>query len=213
MKNFSEKKVLILAPHPDDGEFGCGATIDKYVKAGAEVWYIAFSPCCKSIPQGFDRYALFHELDAAADILGIPPKRVVKMEFEVREFSTHRQEILEELILLRNKLRPDIVLLPNSYDVHQDHQVIHHEGVRAFKHSTLLGYDLPWNYTHANLNFLSDVSKDNLNRKLQAIAAYKSQGFRPYADEEFINGLARVRGVQGGVPYAEGFEMIKMIEP
>lgn len=209
--HLSGKKILVLAPHPDDGEFGCGATIDKYVKAGAEVWYIAFSPCCKSIPQGFDQYALFQELDVAARVLGISADRVIKMEFEVREFSSHRQEILEELIVLRNKLRPDIVLLPNSYDVHQDHQVIHHEGIRAFKHATLLGYDLPWNYTHTNLNFLTSVSKENLKNKLQAIAAYKSQGFRPYADEEFIHGLARVRGVQAGITYAEGFEMIKMI--
>ena len=40
MINFNEiKNVLILAPHTDDGEFGCGGSIVKLIDSGAEVYY------------------------------------------------------------------------------------------------------------------------------------------------------------------------------
>ena len=37
------KKVLVIAPHTDDGEFGCGGTINKLIKLGIEVHYVAYS--------------------------------------------------------------------------------------------------------------------------------------------------------------------------
>ena len=57
----SIKRALVLAPHTDDGEFGCGATIDKLIKSGVEVYYIAFSYCEESVPEGFAPDVLKHE--------------------------------------------------------------------------------------------------------------------------------------------------------
>ena len=37
------ERVLVLAPHTDDGEFGCGGTMARLVEAGADVRYVAFS--------------------------------------------------------------------------------------------------------------------------------------------------------------------------
>lgn len=34
--------LLVLAPHTDDGEFGCGATIAKCARLGTRVDYVAF---------------------------------------------------------------------------------------------------------------------------------------------------------------------------
>ena len=45
--------VLVLAPHTDDGEFGCGGTMARLIKNGAEVTYVAFSTAAKSVPEGF----------------------------------------------------------------------------------------------------------------------------------------------------------------
>ena len=47
------RSVLVLAPHTDDGEFGCGGTIARLVDAGAEVRYVAFSSASRSLPAGF----------------------------------------------------------------------------------------------------------------------------------------------------------------
>ena len=58
----SLKTVLVLAPHPDDGEFGCGASVHKLTQAGVEVHYAAFSPCTISVPNDFEQDILYKEL-------------------------------------------------------------------------------------------------------------------------------------------------------
>src|SRR5205085_10557146 len=49
----SWRRVLVLAPHTDDGEFGCGGTMARLVDAGADVRYVAFSIATKSLPAGY----------------------------------------------------------------------------------------------------------------------------------------------------------------
>ena len=139
------KKVLVIAPHADDGEFSCGGSIKRFTEEGIEVYYTAFSPCNKSMPQGYKENQLYDELSKAVKHLGINDDHIITYDFPVREFPKYRQEILEELIKLKRKLAPDVVMLPNSNDIHQDHHVIYEEGIRAFKHHKLLGYELPWN--------------------------------------------------------------------
>jgi len=205
------KTALVLAPHPDDGEFGCGATLRRLRDAGVEVWYAAFSPCLESLPAGSEPDRLWNELTRALGHLGISPENILRHDFAVRYFPRDRQAILETLTQLKAQLRPDLVLMPNSQDLHQDHQVIFQEGLRAFKHSRLLGYELPWN----NLVFRSDfhmrVTEDQLDAKVNAVKEYESQRNRIYSDRDFLIGLARVRGVQVGAEYAEAFETIRWI--
>ena len=47
------QRALVLAPHTDDGEFGCGGTMARLVEAGCEVRYVAFSIATRSLPPGF----------------------------------------------------------------------------------------------------------------------------------------------------------------
>jgi LmbE family N-acetylglucosaminyl deacetylase len=205
----SIKNVFVLAPHADDGEFSCGGTIKRFTEEGIEVYYIVFSPCNKSLPEGYVYGQLYEELDNAVSHLGISKDHIIKFDFEVREFPQNRQPILEELVALNKKYKPDLVLLPNSDDVHQDHHTIYEEGVRAFKHTRVLGYELPWNSLHFRNNFHIKLEKHHIDAKTDAIAEYKSQSFRNYKDKEFFYGLAKVRGVQANMEYAEAFEMIK----
>ena len=82
--------------------------------------------------------------EATAEI-GIPPANLTVHDFDVRTFPEHRQEILELLIEIWNDWQPDCVFMPSVHDVHQDHQTIASEGLRAFKRTTILGYEIPWN--------------------------------------------------------------------
>ena len=75
---------------------------------------------------------MYKELHKAAVQLGILKSHIQTFDFPVRNFQEHRQAILDKLIQLKMNLNP--IWLPNSDDVHQDHQVIHQEGIRAFKH-------------------------------------------------------------------------------
>jgi N-acetylglucosamine malate deacetylase 1 len=203
-------RVLVLAPHTDD-EFGCAGAILRLVDAGAEVYYYALSRCEESVPAGLPRDVLVGECRACTKSLGILPERVSIGEFKVRWFPRDRQEILESLVKYNRELKPQLIFVPSSYDTHQDHSTVGEECFRAFKYSTILGYELPQNtISFSNSAFIS-LSEEQLQRKIDALACYKSQDFRSYARDEFIRGLAKVRGVQCDTHYAEAFEVIRLI--
>ena len=64
--------VLVLAPHTDDGEFGCGGTMARLVESGAAVRYVAFSIATRSLPEGVAPDTLAREICEATAELGIP---------------------------------------------------------------------------------------------------------------------------------------------
>lgn len=202
-------KVLVLAPHTDDGELGCGGTIARFLEEGKDVYYAAFSTCEKSVPEGFPKDILTKEVKEATGLLGIKSENLFILDFEVRIFPQQRQEILDEMIKLRQKLNPDLVLIPSPKDVHQDHNTIAVEAIRAFKKSNILGYEVPWNDLSIENNFFIGLEEKHIQKKIDALKAYKSQYGRSYVTEEFIKSLSIVRGVQSKNKYAETFEMIR----
>lgn len=210
MKNSDQ--VLILAPHTDDGEFGCGATIAKLLEQGKEVFYAAFSSCDESLPDSLPKGTLAKELKQATSVLGIPEKNVLLYKFEVRKFPENRQAILEEMVKLNREIKPSLVFLPSKFDTHQDHNTISEEGFRAFKNTSLLGYEVPWNNLNFTTNCFFYINEAHLQKKIKALKCYESQSHRRYASEEFIRSLAVTRGVQIGADFAEAFEAIRWIE-
>jgi LmbE family N-acetylglucosaminyl deacetylase len=201
-------KILVLAPHTDDGELGCGGAISKYIAAGKEVTYVAFSTCSQSLPKGLPADTLVTECRAATAALGI--KEVIFFDFEVRQFSFHRQEILEELVRLNITLQPQTVFIPAKADVHQDHQVIYAEGLRAFKACNVLGYELPWNNLEFSPTYFETLTETEVAAKQKALAEYRSQAHRRYMQPGFTEALAVVRGIQCAVDFAEAFEVYRM---
>lgn len=206
-----KKRVLVLAPHTDDGEFGCGGTIAKFIKEGHEVYYTAFSACQQSVLPQFPSDILITEVKEATKILGIKPSNLVLFDYDVRTFGYRRQEILDDLIRLRADIKPDLVFIPTITDVHQDHHTIAEEGMRAFKFNSILSYELPWNNFSFTTSSFVHLDEEFIQTKVNALQAYQSQAHRPYSDEDFIRSLARTRGVQIGTKYAEAFELVRWI--
>lgn len=206
----SYKKVLVLAPHTDDGELGAGGTIAKLIEKGAEVTYVAFSAAEESVPEDFPKDILKTEVLEATNKLGIKPENVFVLNYKVRYLSYNRQEILEDLINIRKKDNFDLVLTPSLKDVHQDHQAVAVETVRAFKNTTILGYELIWNNFSFDTTCFVGLDKSHVEKKLDALKQYKSQGNRNYLSENFILSLAKTRGVQSNLEYAECFEVIRI---
>lgn len=205
--------ILVLGPHTDDGELGCGGTIAKFLRLSKQVHYAAFSIAEESVPDGLPKDVLLHEIRAAADAFGLPQEQLHVFRYPVRNFPQYRQEILEDLVKLRTQIKPDLVLLPARSDVHQDHQTISAEGIRAFKYTRILGYELPWNQLETVNNVSVILQPEDVEAKIQAIRCYKSQvaAGRHYTDPEFIRGMARLRGVQVAADFAEAFEGIRWI--
>lgn len=212
MNIFSGSRALFIAPHTDDVELGCGATLARCVDECETVDVVVFSTAVESLPDGSSPDRLRVEFLKAMDEYAIPADRIHVFDFQVRRLNYSRQEVLEELVRLRKKLDPTIIFTPSGGDVHQDHQVVHNESLRAFKSVTMLGYELPWNHFHFETRVFVKVTEEYLETKLRALRAYESQmeKNRGYFDAEFIKGLARVRGIQQGVPYSEAFELITL---
>ena len=205
------QNVLVLAPHTDDGEFGCGGTMARLIESGVKVTYAAFSTAAKSVPEGFPRDVLKHEVRKATGVLGIDPADLKVYDFEVRTFPTMRQDILEEMIVLQRELDPDCVLMPALIDLHQDHKTIAEEGLRAFKRTTVMAYEIPWN----NLNFSQQayvrLDERHIEKKVEALQCYASQGHRNYLNEDYIRNVALTRGINIGCAFAEVFEVYRWI--
>jgi LmbE family N-acetylglucosaminyl deacetylase len=208
---FTNKTILILAPHTDDAELGCGGTISRLIEDGNTVYCAAFSACKHSVIEGFPEDVLETEVKQASSALGIAPDHLFLFEYAVRTFNYHRQEILDDILNLRNKIKPDVVFVPSVNDIHQDHYTIAQEAVRAFKFSTLLCYELPWNNFEFKTTLFYSLEQKHVDAKMRALACYKSQAHRPYMKPDFIQSLAKVRGVQVGLPLAEVFEVVRMI--
>jgi len=204
------ENILVLAPHTDDGELGLGGSINYFIENGKNVVYAAFSTAEQSVPDGFPKNVLKSEVKAATGILGVKSENLLVFNYEVRKLNYVRQEILENLIDLKNKQKFDIVFIPSLHDIHQDHTTIAHEGLRAFKNTTLLGYELIWNNLSFDTQGFIKLERRHIEAKINALKEYKSQGFRDYLSEDFIHSLARTRGVQVGCEYAESFEVVRL---
>lgn len=213
MNSFSKSKwrILVCGPHTDDGEWGAGASIKRWINKGHEVWYTAFSAAEESVAEEFPKDICRKEILTATSHLGIDKNNVNVLNYRVRYFPRDRQSILEDMIQLRENLNPTLVVVPSSFDTHQDHKIISEEAFRAFKRSCILGYELPWNNRKIDLTYFQDVSEEEVQSKIRAIEAYKSQFYRNPLYEKFIYSLAIQRGFQVGCEYAEAFEVIRWV--
>jgi len=205
------KRVFVLAPHTDDGELGAGGTISKLIELGADVYYFAFSTAEESLPEGMPSDTLEVEVMNATEKLGIKKENVIVYHYTVRKLNYARQEILEDLIKHKKNMFPDLVIMPSLHDIHQDHSTIAQEGLRAFKNTTILGYELIWNNLTFNTVSFVKLDKRHIEAKVNALNEYKSQEGRDYISRDFIFSLARTRGVQIGTTYAESFEVIRWV--
>ena len=207
----TNNRVLVLAPHTDDGELGCGGTISRMVEEGREVYYAAFSTAAESVPPPFPPDILEKEVRQGTKVLGIPAANLLVYKYKVRHLPHMRQEILEELVRMKREIDPATVFLPSAQDLHQDHQTVHIEGLRAFKTVTVLGYELPWNNLSFDYRHFCVLTREHVETKIAALRCYQSQQHRPYTQEDFIWSWARTRGGQIMVEYAEAFDVLRWV--
>lgn len=207
--------ILALSPHTDDVEQGAGGFLARSVEAGDNVTVVAFSTGNK------DTGASWQESRQSLLTLGI--EDAVQMDYYVddatgkmsdfvtRRFNEARQAILEYLAVMQKGPAPDLVLVPSTGDIHQDHQVVTAEAMRAFRTCSILGYELPWNgYSFAN-TFYVPLTIKQIELKREALACYESQRQRSYMSPGATMDLARLRGMQIGIEFAECFEVVRWV--
>ncbi len=203
---FFGRKVLFIGAHPDDIELGCGALI-AHIAAKTEVMCVTLSDNQKN-PQLVN---LVEEHYRSMETLGVPRDHVVLGKFETRRFPHVRQEILEYLIQLNRDFHPEIVFVHTKADIHQDHGTITEEGLRAFRGTTVLGFDVIRSSYGFFPSFLVEVSEADVDRKVTALRQYKTYAEKYYFREPVTRATLVRNGALAERPYAEGFDILRIV--
>jgi len=197
-------RILFLAAHTDDVELGCGATAHRLAFLGSEIRTVVFS-----YPPSINVMEFEPEHIKACAVLGIKPGEQHLMN--PRDLHADRKQILQILYDINYQFKPTLVFCPCSYDMHQSHRVVFEETVRAFKYSSILGYEMPWNCLEFRGNLFSMLAQDDYQAKLDAVACYKSQMQRTFFSNGVVGDLMRVRGKSINREYAEAFEAVRIV--
>jgi LmbE family N-acetylglucosaminyl deacetylase len=203
---FYGKKVCFIGAHPDDIELGCGALIAR-IAGKTDVRCVTFSnnqknPLLRN---------LVGEHFASMAALRVPQDRVQLLDFETRRFQEHRQEILEAMIGILREDDPDIVFVHTKSDVHQDHGVLTQEALRAFRGRTVLGFDVIRSSYGFFPDFLVGVDEADVQKKLDALACYKTYAGKYYFSPEVTRATLIRNGAICERPYAEGFDILRIV--
>lgn len=225
--------ILAFAAHPDDIELSCSGTIMKAISQGKQVGVI-------DLTQGElgsrgtikTRYA---EADEASKIMGLSIRENLKM---ADGFFAINEENIRLIVQMIRKYRPQILLANAIEDRHPDHgraaklvsEACFLAGLR--KMETVLDGQIQEAYRpkavyhyiqdhHIKPDFVVDVT-EFVDRKIEAIKAYKTQFYDPNSNEpetpisgaeflDFIKGRMLQFGRPIGAQYAEGFTVEREI--
>ena len=222
---YKGKRVMIIAPHPDDETLGVGGTIAKYSAHGAEVFVLIVSghlPPRYSL-EDYDKTT--SEARLAFELLGVTHSEFLKIPATmINDLPYHK--VNERISKIVNKFSPHIVFCPYP-DRHIDHRLVFDSAMVATrpvgvgrKIEIVATYEslseTHWNAPHIEPNFtpnwVVDIS-DHIDKKLDAMRCYKSQisDFPGPRSIEAIEALAIFRGTQSGFSYGEGFHIVRMV--
>jgi len=205
--NFFGKKVLFLGAHPDDIEIGCGALIHHIVKQRTDFLCVTLSENRK-IP---DLINVKDEHFRSMKVLGVPEDKIAFGPFITRVFPDARQEILEYFLKLRKDFKPDLIFTHSKQDVHQDHNTMTEEALRAFRGITVLGFDVVRSSYGFFPHFLVEVTEEDVNKKIEALAEYETYRDRYYFNAELTRSIMVRHGALAECPFAEGFDILRIV--
>lgn len=203
---FFGETVLCIGAHPDDIELGCGALIADIADKTKVV--------CVTLSDNQENPLLTNlivEHRASMSILGVKTENDFLHSFTTRRFQAVRQEILEVMIDLKNQYHPEVVLVHTGQDIHQDHKTVTEEALRAFRGTTLLGFDVLRSSYGFFPNFLVEVSEKGVETKIKALKAYSTYQDKYYFDENIIHATAIRHGALAERPFAEGFDILRIV--
>ena len=220
-----KKKVLIVAPHPDDETLALGGTIAKFSSLGYEIHVLIVSGHLPPIYSIEDYQTTVEESKKTFEILSVYNSEFLEIPAtQINEFPIHE---LNGLISKKvNILKPQIVFCPYP-DRHIDHRLVFDSVMVATRPTgearcieILAAYETlsetHWNAPHIEPNFVPNWVVDItefIDIKLQALNCYESQisKFPGPRSLQAIDALAKFRGTQAGFAYGEGLHIIRKV--
>lgn len=221
----SNKRVLVVAPHPDDETIGVGGTIAKLVDQGNDIHVLIVSGHLPPIYKREDYEVTISEAQAAFEILGVSNYSFLEIPATMID-KVPIHELNGKIHKVVNEIRPHIVLCPYP-DRHIDHRLVF-DSVMVATRPVGIGKDIEivatyetlsethWNAPHVEPNFIPnwviDIT-DTIEKKLDALKCYESQisEFPGPRSMEAVEALAKFRGTQAGFGFGEGMHIIRMV--
>ena len=223
--SYAGKRVMIVAPHPDDETLGVGGTIAKYSAQGADIFVLIVSGHLPPLYSRKDYDKTVHEAQSAFKLLGVSQSAFLEIPATMMNIEP-LHKVNRRISKIINDFKPHIVFCPYP-DRHIDHRLIF-DSVMVATRPVGIGRDIEilaayetlsethWNAPHIEPNFTPNWVVDiteQIDNKLDALSCYKSQisDFPGPRSIEAVEALAKFRGTQAGFGYGEGFHVIRMI--
>jgi LmbE family N-acetylglucosaminyl deacetylase len=204
--NFYGKRVLFIGAHPDDIELGAGALLHHIVPF-SDVLCVTLSENQKNP----ELKNIVGELYDSMAVLGVPKEKVIVEKFVTRNFPDARQDILEYLLKLRKEFKPEAVFVHSQADIHQDHNVATDEALRAYRGTTVLGFDGIRSSYGFFPHFLIEVNEEDVDKKVEALLKYKTYADKYYFDAGLQRAIMIRHGALAERPFAEGFDILRIV--
>lgn len=203
------KKILCLGAHSDDIEIGAGGTLLKLIEARPDlsVYWVVFSAPGQRTAEA--------ESSANAFLANVVEKtiRVVGTSFRESFFTTEWAKIKELFEDIRKNFDPDLIFTHTREDRHQDHRVLSDLAWNTFRNHLILEYEIPkWDGDLGVPNLYVELTPEQAKRKADLLMEhFKTQQTKHWFSEDLFYSLMRIRGIEAGARYAEGFYGRKVV--
>ena len=220
------KKILVIAPHPDDEILGCGGTMIKNIKAGNEVYVCIVTKGCPPLYK--PERTTINQHDARACHLHIGVKKTFFLDFPAAMLEkVERYELNGKILDVIKEVQPTEVFIPHWGDMQKDHQIVMEAAMVALRPKyypqvkKIYGYETmsetAWNAPNVQNEFIPNVYVDiteTLEEKKKALSFFTLQvsEFPDARSLKAIDALAKYRGALMNMKAAESFMLIRELK-
>ena len=232
---FSNKRIMIVAAHPDDELLGLGASMHKLIKEEGVITHVVIlgegltsRSDMRNVDDWKEELKKHHQnMYSAAKIIGY--HSVKSYNFSDNRFDSHALlDIVKVVEHEKENFQPDIIFTHHGGDLNIDHQITFQAVMTATRPmqgecvKTIITFETPsateWQASsdprHFSPNLFIEVSEDDLQAKVDAMAAYQYEvrEFPHPRSAEALRIMAQYRGYTVGKRLAEVFQIIRMID-
>ena len=196
---------LFVGAHPDDIEIGSGGFLIKSLEEKKECFVIVFSDC----EEQKGNKGISKEFKKAMETLGVKYKLYHLKNTKLPKNSEKIRKILEKI---KKEKKPELIITHSLSSIHQDHKTVAEECRRVFRFESLISYEDPKSTRKFNPSLYVPLSEKMLNKKIEILNIYQTQKRRSYFGPEIFKTIARKRGIECGIIYAEAYEIVRLIK-
>ena len=220
-------KVLIIVAHTDDETIGLGGTIARHLSNGEEVYALSMTDgvSSRNSYENIEKKERLESAFYASKVLGF--KWLKPLEYKDNELdSVSLLKIIKDIEKVKSSINPNLIYTHSAADLNIDHRIVNQSVLTAFRPQTnehwreIRTFEIPssTDYGHKSVtnyfspNLYIDIT-EYWDLKLKALKKYFAE-IREYPHSrsyEGIENIAKYRGNQVGLRYAESFEVIRKI--